>query len=74
MRCFRQNRTSSSGLNDYVPKRPVDWVNPLIDTGKPKVRWVFSGSVCRPFSMVRLSPDTDPAGCWGAGYRYFSDT
>lgn len=55
-------------------KRPVDWVNPIIDTGKPRVRWVFSGAVCRPFSMVRLSPDTDPVGTWNAGYRYFSDT
>ena len=55
-------------------KRPVDWVNPLIDTGKPRVRWVFSASACRPFGMVRLSPDTDPVGCWDSGYRYFSDT
>jgi len=55
------------------PERPVDWVNPLIDTGNPNVRWVFSASACRPFGMVRLSPDTDPVGVWGAGYRYFSD-
>ena len=57
-----------------TPKRPVDWVNPLIDTGKPRVRWVFSASACRPFGMVRLSADTDPVGCWDSGYRYFSDT
>lgn len=55
------------------PRRPVDWVDPLIDTGKPKVRWVFSSSANRPFGMVRLSPDTDPVGTWGSGYRYFSE-
>lgn len=53
-------------------RRPVDWVAPLIDTGKPKVRWVFSSSANRPFGMVRLSADTDPVGTWAAGYRYFS--
>jgi len=55
------------------PRRPVDWVDPLIDTGKPKVRWVFSSSANRPFGMVRLSPDTDPVGTWASGYRYFSE-
>jgi predicted alpha-1,2-mannosidase len=44
----------------------------LIDTGKPRVRWVFSSSANRPFGMVRLSADTDPVGTWAAGYRYFS--
>ena len=54
-------------------KRPVDWVNPLIDTAKPRVRWVFTATACRPFGMVRLSPDTDPRGVWDAGYRYNSE-
>ena len=53
-------------------KRPVDWVDPLIDTAKPRVRWVFTASASRPFGMVRLSPDTDPRGVWDAGYRYNS--
>jgi predicted alpha-1,2-mannosidase len=57
----------------HPPKRPVDWVDPQIDTGNPKVRWVFSSSACRPFGLVRLSPDTDPVGTWGSGYRYFSN-
>ena len=51
---------------------PSSLVEPRIDTGKPRVRWVFSASACRPFGMVRLSPDTDMAGCWGSGYRYHS--
>lgn len=54
-------------------KKPVDWVNPLIDTAKPTVRWVFSAFACRPFGMVRLSPDTDIKGMWGTGYCYTSD-
>ena len=54
------------------PARPSTLVDPRIDTGKPRVRWVFSASACRPFGMVRLSPDTDMVGTWAAGYRYFS--
>lgn len=63
---------SDSDPHSVPGRRPVDWVNPLIDTGKPKVRWVFSSSANRPFGMVRLSADTDPVGTWAAGYRYFS--
>ena len=61
-------------MTHFMARRPIDWVDPLIDTGKPKVRWVFSASACRPFGLVRLSPDTDPVGVWGSGYRYFSRT
>jgi len=49
-------------------KRPVDWVNPLIDTVKP--RWFYFASAARPFSLVALSPDTQTEGDWNAGYRY----
>ncbi len=50
--------------------RPVDLVNPFIDTGAPRTRWFFFNSACRPFGMVNLSPDTNPYGDWGYGYRY----
>jgi predicted alpha-1,2-mannosidase len=46
----------------------VDLVDPLIDTHNS--RWFFFSSACRPFGMVNLSPDTQPDGDWGAGYRY----
>lgn len=49
-------------------KRPVDWVNPLVDTVKP--RWFYFASAARPFGMVALSPDTHTEGDWNAGYRY----
>lgn len=49
-------------------KRPVDWVDPRIDTANR--RFFFFSSACRPFGMVNLSPDTVPAGAWQAGYRY----
>jgi len=51
-------------------KQPVEWVDPLIDTAKPMIRWVFTASACRPFGMVRLSPDTEVRGTWGSGYCY----
>lgn len=54
-------------------KRPIDYVYPPMDTAKPKVRWVFTASACRPFGLVRLSPDTDPVGVWDSGYRYHSE-
>lgn len=53
-------------------RRPVDWVNPQIDTVKP--RWFYFNSACRPFGMVNLSPDTQTKGDWNAGYRYQDDT
>ena len=49
-------------------KRPVDWVDPLIDTANR--RFFFFSSACRPFGMVNLSPDTVADGAWQAGYRY----
>ena len=52
-------------------KQPVDWVNPQIDTVKP--RWFYFNSACRPFGMVNLSPDTQTKGDWDAGYRYKDD-
>lgn len=52
--------------------RPFDYVDPLINTAKPKPRWVFFQSASRPFGMVQLSPDTDIDGTWGVGYRYNS--
>ncbi len=52
---------------------PVECVDPLIDTAKPRIRWVFTVFTARPFGMVRLGPNTDPVGTWDAGYRYGSD-
>ncbi|MCK5757964.1 MAG: GH92 family glycosyl hydrolase [Clostridiales bacterium] len=52
--------------------RPFDYVDPMINTAKPKPRWVFFQSASRPFGMVQLSPDTDTDGTWGVGYRYKS--
>lgn len=47
---------------------PVDFVDPRIDTVKP--RWIYFASAARPFGMVALSPDTKTEGDWGAGYVY----
>lgn len=52
--------------------KPVDWVNPLIDT--TNCRWLYFSSACRPFGLVNLSPDTETKGEWGAGYIYGKDT
>lgn len=49
-------------------KAPVDYVDPLIDTKKP--RWLYFSSASRPFGMINLSPDTNVEGDWGAGYVY----
>ncbi|MBI9018809.1 MAG: GH92 family glycosyl hydrolase [Phycisphaerae bacterium] len=51
-------------------QRPVDLVNPQIDT--VKCRWFYFASACRPFGMVNLSPDTDVDGSWKSGYLYDS--
>jgi len=50
--------------------RPVDYVNPLIDSHKS--RWIYFSSACRPFGMVNLSPDTWVQGTWNSGYMYDS--
>lgn len=44
----------------------VDYVDPRIDTVKP--RWIYFASASRPFGMVALSPDTVVEGDWGASY------
>jgi len=53
-------------------KRPVDWVNPLIDTHDS--RWFYFSSASRPFGMVNLSPDTNIQSSWHSGYVYDSTT
>lgn len=57
-----------TALAAAAEKRPVDWVNPQIDTVKP--RWFYFASAARPFGMVALSPDTQTKGDWNAGYRF----
>jgi len=50
-------------------RRPVDWVDPLIDTANR--RFFFLTTASRPFGMVNLSPDTRVGlDAWGSGYRY----
>jgi len=48
----------------------VEYVNPFIDTAKPRIRWIFSAVASRPAGLIRLSPDTNREGCWDSGYRY----
>jgi predicted alpha-1,2-mannosidase len=48
--------------------RPVDLIDPRIDTVKS--RWFYFSSASRPFGMVNLSPDTGIDGDWNAGYLY----
>ncbi len=55
-------------------REPVDYVDPLIDSAKPRIRWVFSVGTARPGGMVRPAANTDPVGTWNSGYRYESDT
>ena len=57
------------GVTCYVEaKRPVDYVEPRIDTRNS--RWIFFSSACRPFGMMSLSPDTVLQNDWGSGYIY----
>ena len=56
----------------HSQQRPVDYVDPLIDTANR--RFFFFSSACRPFGMVNLSPDTVNGGAWGSGYRYDHET
>lgn len=53
-------------------ERPVDLVDPLIDTHNS--RWFYFSSACRPFGMVNLSPDTQTNGTWQSGYLYGDKT
>lgn len=55
----------------YAQQTPVDYVDPFIDTHRP--RFFFFNSASRPFGMVNLSPDTRPAG-WFSGYVYGVDS
>jgi predicted alpha-1,2-mannosidase len=55
-------------LAPLAAREPVDWVEPRIDTVKP--RWFYFASAARPFGLVALSPDTHTEGDWNAGYRY----
>lgn len=55
---------------ESAQSKPVDLVDPLIDTHKS--RWFYFNSACRPFGMVNLSPDTDVQGSWNSGYLYDS--
>ena len=48
--------------------RPVDYVEPRIDTKNS--RWIYFSSACRPFGMVSASPDTALDNDWGSGYLY----
>lgn len=52
--------------------KPVDLVNPFVDTHNS--RWFYFNSASRPFGMVNLSPDTDTAKTWSSGYLYDSDS
>lgn len=58
-----------TGQTAYAQK-PVDYVNPFIDSHKS--RWFFFSSASHPFGMVNLSPDTDTKASWGSGYLYDS--
>jgi len=53
-------------------RRPVDHVDPLIDSANS--RWFFFSSACRPFGMVNLSPDMNTKAWWKSGYQYNTDT
>lgn len=59
-----------SGLSGFAgnKERPVDLVDPLIDTRKPRFDYFVSATV--PFGMVTLSPDTRHGEAWNSGYYY----
>jgi beta-glucosidase len=57
-----------TSLATAAERRPVDYVDPLIDTHNS--RWFYFSSACRPFGMVNLSPDTRVNGTWQSGYLY----
>lgn len=58
--------------NVHAQERPVDLVNPFVDTHNS--RWFYFNSASRPFGMVNLSPDTDTDKTWSSGYLYDSDS
>ncbi len=65
---------NTHSVGSSSPSRAVDYVDPFIDTAKSSVCWTENVFVSRPFGMVRLSPNTDLKGTWGAGYSYRSKT
>jgi len=67
---IRAAEHSRSAQRDTKQLKPVQLVDPLIDTHKS--RWFYFNSACRPFGMVNLSPDTDVKGTWNSGYLYGS--
>ncbi|TXG39047.1 GH92 family glycosyl hydrolase [Seonamhaeicola maritimus] len=58
-------------VNIHAQGKPVDLVNPFIDTHNS--RWFYFNSASRPFGMVNLSPDTNTAKTWSSGYLYDSE-
>lgn len=48
-------------------RQPVDWVDPLIGTSAPGLRWMMFPGPSMPFGMVKLSPDNRE---WRAGYNH----
>lgn len=56
----------------YAQLKPVELVNPFIDTHNS--RWFYFNSASRPFGMVNLSPDTDTDRTWSSGYLYDTDS
>ena len=58
------------GLSQVYAQKPLDYVNPFIDTHAS--RWFYFSSASRPFGMVNLSPDTWVKGSWNSGYLYDS--
>jgi len=61
---------ASSSCSAPTGQRPVDYVDPFIDSHKS--RWIYFSSASRPFGMVNLSPDTWVRGTWNSGYMYDS--
>ncbi|MEP5341832.1 MAG: GH92 family glycosyl hydrolase [Algibacter sp.] len=60
------------GMSVQGQGKPVDLVNPFVDTHNS--RWFYFNSASRPFGMVNLSPDTDTDKTWSSGYLYDSDS
>jgi predicted alpha-1,2-mannosidase len=57
-----------------VTREPVDWVDPLINTGEKWSAWHDFAGTARPNPMVSLFPDTVPAEHYFGGYRYDVNT
>jgi putative alpha-1,2-mannosidase len=57
-----------TSLLKAAEKKPVDWVNPTIETNKG--RWFFCTPGSRPFGMVASAPHTMNKNQNGGGYVY----